>query len=230
MTILIVAVITVIVITLLLPHIIHQQNIKHLGLNNCSVELYDIIHKVKKHNPGSETIRVETSTKITPSGKHIRDRYVIPILLSEWNTYTVEQQSSILKKVGFSRSQLHQITDNHKEQIGKGTDIILGQEGNKGKIYLDFDSMELVCYEQGQPLVSPTKTYKPEGNNGSDTLIVRDNNDNILGTHKRVNINKDIYWISNLKSGTSYYTRPPKWVLFLSELTDVAKILAPFAF
>lgn len=214
-----------------LPGIIRRQNLAHLKEYRCTPQLYHVIDGIKGYYAGTETIRVETSYKVQPDGTTIWNRYVIPILLSEWYRYTEEDQQTVCSAVGFNPGSVRQILANHKKQITPSTDIIFGQEGNKGKIYLDFDTNSLVCYESNRTTTKPTKTYTQTDKGAADVLIVKDSDGNTLGTHTRNTDGKNnVYWISHVKSGTSYYTRPSRWVLLLSEITDAAKLLAPFAF
>uniref|UniRef100_A0A6C0J6S6 Uncharacterized protein n=1 Tax=viral metagenome TaxID=1070528 RepID=A0A6C0J6S6_9ZZZZ len=212
--------------TCFLPYHVNNQNLKHLKSFRCNPELYNIIKKVKNNYSSSETIRIETSKKITKDNTIIWDRYVVFILLSEWHNYTEAEQIYILDTVGFKLKHIKKILSDNKHNIKPDTDIIIGRENTKGKIYLDFDG-KLVCYESNTLINRPTKTYEKSDEN-NDILTVRDANRDIIGKHYRLNGKNNIYWRSEVKSGTSYYFRPGNMVSIMSNIIDMFKILRSY--
>lgn len=203
----------IIVISMLsLPSYHHRIITRHLQRYTCNDKLYQLVRQAKADCSGFvEGLRVETSTK---NGKGCR--YVIPILLSEFRRYDKAQRAGILKHLGFTQAQYDEFVDD--ERINAGTDLILGVDGDKGKLYLDYggENIALKCLESTGKVKYYTKRESPVSG-GADVLEVRTDNarGNIAGYHYRLDTPQtnehgdSVYWVAENKDGSkSYYTRP----------------------
>lgn len=205
----------------------HQVIVNHLKRYNCNPTLYLLVRHAKKTlgNAGefTEVLRVESSIK-WQKGQKTDGRYIIPVLLSEFSKYSEKDKRNILNYLGFTIKQYKRfITD---KNIGPGTDLILGVDGSKGKLYLDYDmdqGIALKCLESTGKLKYYIKIC------GGDVLRV-ESNGNAVGYHYRLkqpSLNEygdRVYWIARGTDGSrTYYTRPHLWLVELIELIELLK-------
>ena len=194
----------------------------HLQKYLCNPELYLKVKLAKDSTLGfTEAIRVETSTK---DGK--QNRYIIPILLSEFRRFSIQDKKSIIKFLGFTMDKYYRFIDD--PNIGPNTDLILGVDGKKGKLYLDYghQNIKLKCLESNGKI----KYYlKKDSDLDSDILQVKING-KISGHHyrletPRINNKGDyIYWVAEAVDGTkTYYTRPRLPLIDLVDFINYVK-------
>jgi hypothetical protein len=200
----------IVLIFILCPYLNHHIMINHLERYQCNLELYTLIKEAKKAATGEafiETIRVETSTKGGKSG-----RYIIPLLLTEFKAYRTEDQQNILNHLGFTVDDYMNLLDD--KEITEDTDIILGVDNGKGKLYLDYgrDDIALKCLESTGHVKHYVKTDE------ADVLRV-ETTSGIAGHHYRLkdpplNQHGDlIHWVAEATDGTkTFYTRPRLYV------------------
>lgn len=215
-----IAVILVLIICVLLLSLssYHQSVIlSHLKRYGCDPTLYNLVRNAKQNTSGfCEQVRVETSTKNGKGG-----RYIIPILLTEYQRYQRQDQLRILKHLGFTPQKLMKFLDD--KNISDNTDIIFGVDQNQGsgKIYLDYghEDIALKCLET----TGKVKLYKNKGN-GKLAVNIVGSKLPIDGYHHRLdkpyrNRHGDyIYWVAELKDGSKTdYTRP---YLLLIDVVD----------
>lgn len=193
----------VILLLMSLPYYHDRIIIAHLKRYSCNDKLYRLVSEAKNRCDGFvEAIRVETSTK-NGRGR----RYIIPILLSEFSRYQRADVLAILTHLGFTRKQYDAFV--RDKRITPATDIILGVDGPKGKLYLDYgdEDIALKCLESDGKI----KYYMKKRKN----LLEVKTDGKISGYHRQLdtphaNVHGDmIYWIAEGIDGSkSYYTRP----------------------
>lgn len=215
-------VIPIIVLSLNYTH--HMTILHFLRNNNCSAELYQSIYHIKNKYL-TERPRIECSTKNGTTG-----RYVMPILLSEFQAYTHAEQCNILNTIGFTFQHYTHFIKSHQHQVTPSTDIILGMSPQIGKVYLDFDSLDgLVCLEKYFDREFPhrVKYYRPPNdsaaNDAINHLLVTDNKGTDLGYHQR-QTGWVGAWNGYLPNGTlqTTYHRPS---LYGISLVDICALL-----
>lgn len=209
-----------------LPIYHNQIILRHLEHYKCNPQLYKLIRAAKtQHNDFTEAIRIETSVKDVNAG-----RYVIPILLSEFKTYRKADRVSIIKHLGFTMSQYREFIDDPKIRVD--TDIILGVDLSKGKLYLDYgdSAISLKCLESNGKVKNYIKETPPDSGNLVEGDVLRvETKGKIAGYHYRIdtpykNVDGDyVYWVARSSDGTkTYYTRP---YLPLIDLVDFIALI-----
>lgn len=198
----------IVIFILSLPSYHHTIISRHLKRYACNDRLYQLVRQAKAECRGFvEALRVETSTK---NGKGCR--YIVPVLLSEFRRYGAHQ-GVILDYLGFTRKQYDAFVDD--KRIGPLTDLIMGVDGDKGKLYLDYgdENIALKCLESGGKIKYYTKREGPVPG-GADVLEVKTGG-KIAGYHYRLDTPQtnehgdSVYWVAENKDGSkSYYTRP----------------------
>ena len=203
-----------------LPSYHNKIILEHLRKYHCNPKLYNLVLLAKNTTRGfTESVRIETSTKGERQG-----RYIIPILLSEFKRYPHEARENILGYLGFSVKQYEEFIND--QLVGPNTDLIVGVDGKKGKLYLDYgyDNIKLKCLES----TGKVKYYIKQEDPSKDLDVLRvEANGKVAGYHYRMETPKKtadgdyIYWVAKSKDGTkTYYTRPE---LRLIDLVDFIK-------
>jgi len=171
----------------------------------CKTALYEYIYHCKvqlSFHANVEQFQVEASVKYK-NGKSYFGRYTIPILLDEFLEYTLDQQETLFKAVGFQREDFRL-----KLKKRSTSDIIFGFDGPTGKLYFDHldepTDPHIVCYES----TGKRKYYRFQ--KGSQTrLDVTDDSGTRIGIHIRINGENDIYWYAIGPDSFTMYFRPP---------------------
>ena len=186
----------------------HNKHImlSFLERHKCSTALYDTVMRAKRAlGIRAEPVRLEASIKGGRDG-----RYTIHITLSEFESYKVEHQHSLLQLVGCTPSTYRDFMERHWAQ--PDDDIIFGVDGLVGKLYLDRGH-KLYCLQSD----GVCKTYvegpvEPGGPYNRKLAVYADGT--LRGYHyylsKPCAHGPDLlYWIGNNVSGElTYYVRP----------------------
>ena len=176
----------------------------------CDTTFYNYIYQCKVHlslksNMPVEHIHVETSVKYK-EGVPYMNRYTLPIFLDEFLEYTIEEQETIFKAVGFERQ-------NFQLQLKKGTttDIIFGFDGSKGKLYFDHldepTNPHIICYES-----TGKRKYYRFKKDSITRLDVTDETGKRIGIHIRINGENNVYWYSIGPDSITLYYRLPSFL------------------
>ena len=208
-------IISLLVLVILLQWYHHHVILEYLKAYHCDPSLYNLIRTAKQGISRAESIRVEASIKNGAGG-----RYIVPVLLTEYQRYNTDIKNQILRSVNITPTQLQDFLNDKK--VTTGSDIIFGCDKDKGKVYLDYgdtNKMELKCLESTGLVKRYTETLDaPPLKYSSSTVLQVVTGDIIVGHHyyleKPQNIpestSKDtVYWIARTIDGTiTYYTRP----------------------
>ena len=177
----------------------------------CTTAFYNYIYQCKVQlafHSKVEQIQVETSVKYK-NGQEFTGRYTLPILLDEFLEYTLDQQETIFKAVGFKREDFRL-----KLNKGSTSDIIFGFDGPKGKLYFDHldepTDPHIVCYES----TGKRKYYRFQ-KESTTRLDVTDDTGKRIGIHIRINGENNIYWYAIGPDSFTIYYRPSPPSCFL---------------
>ena len=177
----------------------------------CTTAFYNYIFECKVQlafHSKVEQIQVETSVKYK-NGIPFTGRYTLPILLDEFLEYTLDQQETIFKAVGFKREDFRL-----KLNKGSTSDIIFGFDGPKGKLYFDHldepTDPHIVCYES----TGKRKYYRFQ-KESTTRLDVTDDTGKRIGIHIRINGENNIYWYAIGPDSFTVYYRPSPPPCFL---------------
>lgn len=175
---------------------------------NCDTKLFDYIlnckeNLAKRKNSYVCPVFIETSVKKNfKTNKESKGRYIIFIILEEFNNYTLVEKENIFKLVNFKFSEFEKLIKN----MDKISDIIFGYDGNKGKVYLNetYTKKRLYCYENGGKI----KYYKEVYPNVKYVYDTKDLN-TILKTDIRIrDKNNKFVWHSHYQDEMTTYYRP----------------------
>jgi hypothetical protein len=165
--------------------------------------LWDAVCNARKHLEWSEYPRLECSDN---------DRYTVTMLLSQYLSFPIIEQSKILDTIGFTRDELLDIMRKHIELLDDlDLDIIFGWEKTKGKIYLNCVDGYMVSYRSDKSM----KMYIPYL--GNDNILAVYSGEELVGLHKRIG-NR---WIAYNLDGTILhrYWRPlPEFIMVIFDL------------
>ena len=219
-----------------LPRYHHHVIMKHLSTAECDSTLYLLVKAAKENIAGTEACRVETSTKTLQCGTKNNGRYTIPVLLSEFQRYSTEHQSRIIRHLGFASGQYRDFIEEHKNKIIPNTDIIFGVDGSKGKLYLDFGAprRELVCIEstgKKKHYVSQSTSAKHQSTNAkhqstnakhqSTNALTVYSGGKIQGYHYPPGTHGKEWTASNVDGSKTQYNRPYLPLIWIRDLNAI---------
>jgi hypothetical protein len=177
-------------------------NFEFLKAYQCSTELYHFIQLCKKRHGFQSVLPLETSVKTYTDGRVEKGRYTLAISLVEFLRYEQVEQEVIFQALGFNRADF---TNHLTPSVSGNTDIILGQDGQKGKIYFDYLDRpwdpHLICYESTGKIKYYRMKVPP------NRLYIYDINGSLIGVHIRINGEEGIYWYGISANYTTLYFR-----------------------
>lgn len=215
----------IVVLVVCMPYVLtwshHRIITAHLQSHNCDTSLYWAVRNAKSRVPRAEALRVETSIKVVERKVIGEGRYIIPVLLSEYNTFSQSDREAILAGVHMKQSEITELIGS----AGPRADIIFGVDGDKGKVYIDQGTrpMRLTCLESDgtKKEYYEVHTTRP----GVQRTLKVTKNGSAVGHHYYLEKPMGaVYWIAKMDGYTSYYTRPTLngiWIRDLASLCGV---------
>jgi hypothetical protein len=147
---------------------------------------------------------LEISVKTYTNGRVVRGRYTTPVALSHFLSLPAAIQDALVQRLGFLPAD---VRVKYLPPADTSTDIIFGQDGPTGKIYLDYLDRSydphMLCLES----TGRIKYYRmrPGSRNWLD---VTDAAGDRIGVHIRINGANGVYWYGIAADYTSEYIRP----------------------
>jgi hypothetical protein len=134
------------------------------------------------------------------------------MLLSQFLTFPLAEQSKILSTVGFTRTKLLAIMQRHLKLLDdNGIDIIFGWEPTKGKIYLNASDGYMVSYRTDESM----KLYIPYL--GDDSILAVYSGEELVCFHRRTGAKWTAYDL-NGRVLHQYWRPVPEYILMFFDL------------